>query len=78
MIRPRVRLSLGSNEAIKEAVAGGLGCAIVSKHAFAANVVDQSISMLDIEGFPIQSQWFTVTMRGKKNWGPLHQFFSAI
>jgi len=73
-IRPRVRLSLGSNEAIKEAVAGGLGCAILSQHALTTKPSDPSISILKIEGFPIASQWFTVTVRGKKL-GPIASVF---
>ena len=75
-IRPRVRLSLGSNEAIKEAVAGGLGCAILSQHALTANASEPSISILNIEGFPIQSQWFTVTVHGKKL-GPVASVFRS-
>lgn len=31
--RPDIRLELGSNEAIKQSVAGGLGLAVVSAHA---------------------------------------------
>lgn len=64
--RPRVRLSLGSNEAIKQAVAGGLGCAVVSRHALAANPADEQLTVLDVEGFPILSRWFIVNMRGKR------------
>ena len=73
-IRPRIRLSLGSNEAIKEAVAGGLGCAIISQHALTANLEAKAISILNIEEFPILSQWFTVTVRGKKL-GPIASVF---
>ena len=73
-IRPRIRLSLGSNEAIKEAVAGGLGCAIISQHALTASLETKAISILNIEEFPILSQWFTVTVRGKKL-GPIASVF---
>ncbi|NBQ39187.1 MAG: hypothetical protein EBU34_05285 [Alphaproteobacteria bacterium] len=73
-IRPRVKLNLGSNEAIKEAVAGGLGCAVLSHHAVAAYRIDGSIAVLDVEGFPIQSQWFTVTLHGKRL-GPIAAMF---
>ncbi len=31
--KPNLRLELGSSEAIKEAVAGNLGIAVVSRHA---------------------------------------------
>lgn len=64
--KPRVRLSLGSNEAIKQAVAGGLGCAVLSRHALAANSLEEQLAVIDVEGFPILSQWFIVNLRGKK------------
>ena len=64
--KPRVRLSLGSNEAIKQAVAGGLGCAIVSRHALAADPASEQLAILNVEGFPILSQWFIVNLRGKR------------
>lgn len=65
-IKPRIRLSLGSNEAIKNSVAGGLGCSIISHHACVADGPGQDIAVLPIAGFPIPSQWFIVTLRGKK------------
>jgi DNA-binding transcriptional LysR family regulator len=73
-INPRIRLSLGSNEAIKEAVAGGLGCAILSHHAIGATSPNTSFVLLPVEGFPIQSYWYTVTLRGKKL-GPIAMVF---
>lgn len=65
-IKPRVRLSLGSNEAIKQAVAGGLGCAVMSRHALPSQPSDEQLAILNVEGFPIHSQWFIVHVRGKK------------
>ena len=64
--QPRVRLSLGSNEAIKQAVAGGLGCAVLSRHALTGDAADAGVIRLEVEGFPIRSQWFIVHLRGKK------------
>ena len=65
-LNPRVRLNLGSNEAIKQAVAGGLGCAVISRHALHGDPEDKGVVLLNVEGFPIQSQWFIVHLRGKK------------
>jgi hypothetical protein len=65
-LNPRVRLTLGSNEAIKQAVAGGLGCAVVSRHALQGDPEDEGVTCLNVEGFPIQSQWYIVHLRGKK------------
>ena len=65
-VKPRIKLSLGSNEAIKQAVAGGLGCSVISKHAFVDERIEQDIKILPVEAFPIQSQWFIVYGHGKK------------
>ncbi len=65
-LNPRVRLNLGSNEAIKQAVAGGLGCAVISQHALHGGPEDKGVIRLHVEGFPIPSQWFIVHLRGKK------------
>ncbi|WP_018988353.1 LysR family transcriptional regulator [Aromatoleum toluclasticum] len=63
---PQVRLALGSNEAIKQAVAGGLGLAVISRHALAARPGDDQLAILDVAGFPVQSSWFTLYPRGKR------------
>lgn len=56
---PDVRMELGSNEAIKEAVAGGLGLGIISRHALESSGRDDVIA-LDVAGFPILSRWHIV------------------
>jgi DNA-binding transcriptional LysR family regulator len=61
---PTRRLELGSTEAICEAVAGGLGVAVVSIHALQARL-GGGLCILAVEGFPIPSQWHVVSRRGK-------------
>jgi LysR family transcriptional regulator, low CO2-responsive transcriptional regulator len=66
---PQLRLELGSNEAVREAVAGQLGIAVVSVHALgpADSVRERhGVAVLDVEGFPIPSQWHLVRPRGKR------------
>lgn len=63
---PAVRLELGSNEAIKQAVAGGLGIAVISRHALPARPADDQLTVLEVAEFPLQSHWFTLYPRGKK------------
>ena len=63
---PAVRLELGSNEAIKQAVSGGLGLAVISRHALPARPEDDQLTVLDVAGFPLQSRWFTLYPRGKR------------
>ena len=50
--RPDVRLELGSNEAIKESVAGGLGLGVISRHALHGHQRENGVRILDVEGFP--------------------------
>ena len=49
-----------------EAVAGGLGLAVISRHALAARPADDQLAILDVAGFPVQSSWFTLHPRGKR------------
>lgn len=68
---PRVRLELGSNEAIREAVAGALGLAVVSAHALGGRGEPGSepapgLRVLDLQSFPIASAWHVVHPRGHR------------
>jgi len=64
--RPNLRLELGSNEAIKESVAGGLGISVLSSHALHGNTREHGVCVLDVGGFPIESNWHVVHPKGKK------------
>jgi DNA-binding transcriptional LysR family regulator len=64
--KARVRLELGSNEAIKQAVAGGLGLAVLSAHAIGAHPEVDGVCVLPVRDFPIQSGWHIVYPRGKR------------
>ncbi len=57
---PKVRLELGSNEAIKEAVAGGLGLGVISNHALHGRAREHGVAVLPVSGFPLPSQWHIV------------------
>jgi DNA-binding transcriptional LysR family regulator len=63
---PRLRLELGSNEAIKEAVAGDLGISVVSSHALHGQPNAHGVAVLDVAGFPIESRWHVVRQKGKQ------------
>lgn len=63
--KPDIRMELGSNEAIKEAVAGGLGIGIISLHALAHDKQTE-LDILKAEGFPIPSRWHVVHLRPKR------------
>jgi DNA-binding transcriptional LysR family regulator len=65
-IRPKVRMELGSNEAIKHAIVGGLGLAVLSLHTLTLEGTDGPVAILDVEGFPIMRQWYLVYPKGKE------------
>lgn len=65
-LKYKVRMQLGNNEAIKWAVAGGLGIAVVSQHAMLLEPMREQLVVLDVEGFPIRRSWYVVYPRGKK------------
>ena len=64
--KPAIRMELGSNEAIKEAVAGGLGLGVVSIHALQHYKATKDLMILDVEGFPISSRWHVVHLKSRK------------
>lgn len=64
--RPDVRLALGSNEAIKESVAGGLGLGVISRHALQGPQRGSGVRLLDVEGFPLPSVWHIVHPASKR------------
>jgi DNA-binding transcriptional LysR family regulator len=59
-LQPRVRMELGSNEAIKHAVVGGLGISVLSLHTLTLEGAGGPVDILDVEGFPIQRTWYLV------------------
>ena len=64
--KPEVRLELGSNEAIKQAVIGGLGIAVLSKYALGDQAGQEDVAILKCREFPIESSWHIVCPKGKK------------
>ena len=64
--RPQVRMELGSNEAIKHAIVGGLGLSVLSLHTLTLEGPDGPVAILDVEGFPIMREWYLVYPKGKE------------
>jgi len=62
----KVRLELGSNEAIKQAIAGGLGISVLSCHTLTPEGNTGELTILDVEGFPIERQWYVVHLGSKQ------------
>lgn len=63
---PNIRMELGSNEAIKHAVVGGLGVAVLSLHTLSLEGASGPVDVLDVEGFPIERDWYLVHAKDKE------------
>ena len=57
-LRCKVKMELGSNEAIKQAVVGDLGIAVLSAHTLALERHARELVVLDVQGFPLQRHWY--------------------
>lgn len=62
----KIRMELGSNEAIKQAVIGGLGIAILSRHTLALDAPLGKLTILNVQGFPINRYWYFAYPSGKQ------------
>lgn len=62
----KVRLDLGSNEAIKQAIVGGLGISVLSAHTLTLEGPSSQVTVLDVEQFPIERYWYAVYPNGKQ------------
>ncbi|MBD2149377.1 LysR family transcriptional regulator [Pseudanabaena sp. FACHB-1277] len=65
-IKPMVKIELSSNEAIKQAIAGGLGISVLSRHTIALEGASGQIAVLDVEHFPIPCHWYVIHLAGKQ------------
>ena len=65
-VKVKVRLELGSNEAIKQAIAGGLGISVLSQHTIISEGTTGEFAILDVQGFPIERHWYVASLAGKQ------------
>ncbi len=65
-VAPKVRMELSTNEAIKQAVLAGLGVSILSRYTLGLDTEQNDLVTLDIEGFPLEGQWYLVYPSGKQ------------
>jgi len=61
-----IRMTLGSSEAVKQAVAGGLGLAVVSQHTLTLDAASGAFCILNVKGFPLLRHWYAVYPKGKR------------
>nr|MDA8390397.1 LysR family transcriptional regulator [Gammaproteobacteria bacterium] len=65
-LKVHVRMELGSNEAIKQAVIGGMGVTVLSRHTLPSADLLRNVAILNVEHFPIQRAWYVVYPCGKR------------
>ncbi|MBB4196438.1 hypothetical protein CCR94_20060 [Rhodoblastus sphagnicola] len=77
-VSPLIRMSLGSDETIKQVVAAGLGLTALSRHVLALDAASGHLRELDVRGFPIERQWYAAHLRAKKLSPPARAFLDLL
>ncbi|OIR08647.1 HTH-type transcriptional activator CmpR [mine drainage metagenome] len=65
-LKMKIRMELGSNEAIKQAVVGGLGIAVLSAHTLTLDHNSEELAILDVQDFPIRRHWYLAYPKDKQ------------
>jgi DNA-binding transcriptional LysR family regulator len=64
-LAPKIRMELSTNEAIQEAILGGLGVSILSRYSLGLELERSKLVCLDVDGFPLERHWHFVYPVGK-------------
>lgn len=72
------RMALGSNEALKHAVAAGLGLAVLSRHTLGPDPAAAGLVELRVAGFPIRRMWHFVWRRDRRLSRPAQAFLDDV
>ncbi|MCK5649232.1 MAG: LysR family transcriptional regulator [Gammaproteobacteria bacterium] len=62
----KTKMDMSNNRAIKHAAEEGLGLAIVSVHTLELELKAKTLTILNVEGFPIFRHWYVVQREGKR------------
>ena len=65
-LSPAIRMQLGTDEAIREAIIAGLGVSILPRYTLALEAADPRLACLDVEGFPLENHWHLAYAQGKQ------------
>lgn len=63
-IAPLSVMTVGSNGAIKQAAAVGLGVTLMSRHAVANELQSESLALLPVKGTPLAREWYALYLQG--------------
>lgn len=61
-----VRMELASNDAIREAIASGLGVSILSRYTLGQEAPQEQLALLDVVGLPVEHHWVFAYPIGKQ------------
>lgn len=62
----KARMELGSNEAVKQTVSGGLGMTVLSASTLRSELASGELAILDVCGFPLERKWYVAYPVGKQ------------
>ncbi len=63
-LTPQIRMELASTEAIKQAVAAGLGLSVLSRHTLIGE--ENRLAILDVQRFPLERLWHIAHRHGRR------------
>ena len=65
-LKLNTRIELGSSEAVKQTIIGGLGISVLSQHTVAQKAAMSQLAILDVEHFPIKGKWYVVYLAARQ------------
>lgn len=65
-VSPKVRLTLTSSEAVKQAVLAGLGVSALSVFSLKNELEKGAVQPIPLAGFPLQSEWRLIWLKSKR------------
>ncbi|HEU5003060.1 MAG TPA: LysR substrate-binding domain-containing protein [Actinomycetota bacterium] len=71
-------MTLGSNGAVKQSAAAGLGITLISRHAVAAQLASGSLRALPVEGTPLRRSWYVLYPEDNPLSGSASQFLDLV
>lgn len=77
-IAPPQGMEMSTTEAVKQAVAAGMGLAVVSLHTVGLELETGRLVVLDVEDFPILRHWYVVYRKGKRLSGVAQSFHDFL
>jgi DNA-binding transcriptional LysR family regulator len=61
-----IAMEIRSTETIKQAVMAGMGVSFLSAHTISRELQAGSLTVLDVQGFPLMLNWYVVHRRAKR------------